>query len=178
MKSTNATKLSYDLYKKTFNSLYPSLCLFATKYIDSLELAKDLVQDVFIKIWDKDMSFDNEEFLKSYLYTAVKNKALDTLKSKEYKKKAVFDIEALKLISTNSYFEKQVLIEETSRLVHEAVNTLPYKCKRIISLSLKGLENKQISEELAISLNTVKTQKRIAYQKLRPLLKGVYKMLF
>ncbi len=178
MKRTKTTKFQYNLYKQSFDTLYPSLCVFANKYVDDIEIAKDLVQEVFIKIWNKNLYFENEFYIKSYLYTAVKNKSLDLLKSSEYKKKTKIDVETLKLISSTSYFEKQIFIEETSRLVNEAINTLPYKCKHIIKLSLKGLENKQISEELSVSLNTVKTQKRIAYQKLRPLLKGVYKMLF
>lgn len=174
----NKTEFQYDLYKRSFDILYPSLCVFANKYVDNLETAKDLVQEVFIKIWKNHLNFENDKSIKSYLYIAVKNKSLDFLKSKEYKRNSKLNIETLKLISSNTYFEKQVLIEETSRIVSAAINTLPHKCKKIINLSLKGLENKQISEELAVSLNTVKTQKRIAYQKLRPLLKGVYNMLF
>ena len=178
MKPTIKTKFQFDLYKKSFDVLYTSLCIFSTKYINDIDLAKDIVQDVFIKIWNKDLDFKNEEHIKSYLYRAVKNKSLDILKSKEYRSNSNLDIETLKLISSPTYFEKQILIEETHRIVDEAINTLPYKCKNIIKLSLEGLKNKQISEELAISLNTVKTQKRIAYQKLRPLLEGVYKMFF
>lgn len=158
-----------------FDTFYTSLCIFSNKYIGNLDLCKDIVQEVFIKIWNEQLTFNDDNHLKAFLYTAVRNKSLDYIKSKEFKSKHSLKPEISEtILASNSYFEKQVLIEETSRLVNEAVNSLPYKCKKIIHLSLKGLENKQISEELSISLNTVKTQKRIAYQKLRPLLKGTY----
>ncbi|TYA75024.1 RNA polymerase sigma-70 factor [Seonamhaeicola marinus] len=171
----NNTRL--DVYKKLFDTFYPSLCVFSSKYTNNLESSKDIVQEIFIKIWNDKLLLNDDDNVKAFLYTAVKNKSLDFIKTKEFKAKTSLQPETLNELTSQSYFEKQVLIEETSRLVNEAISTLPYKCKRIINLSLKGLENKQISEELSISLNTVKTQKRIAYQKLRPLLKGAYLLL-
>ncbi|NMH89305.1 RNA polymerase sigma-70 factor [Flavivirga sp. Y03] len=169
--------MTQEAYKKLFNSFYTSLCLFSNKYTNNLEHSKDIVQEVFIKIWKDQIQFSDNDNIKAYLYTAVRNKSIDFIKSKKNKSKTSLDSESIEIITSQTYFEKQVLIEETSRLVNQAINTLPYKCKRIIHLSLKGLENKQISEELSISLNTVKTQKRIAYQKLRPLLKGACSLL-
>ncbi|GAA4238378.1 RNA polymerase sigma-70 factor [Postechiella marina] len=175
MKVVKKNNVSLDHYKKLFDTFYTSLCVFSNKYTNNIEISKDIVQEVFIKIWKEQIILKDDFNVKGYLYTIVKNKSLDYLKSKEYKNhvKVNNDIN-LSLLTSQTYFEKHVLIEETSRLVNQAVNTLPYKCKRIIHLSLKGLGNKQISEELSISLNTVKTQKRIAYQKLRPLLKSAY----
>lgn len=168
----NVKRLS--TYKKLFDTFYPSLCVFSSKYTNNLESSKDIVQEVFIKVWNDKRLLSEEDNMKAFLYTAVRNKSLDFIKSKEFRSKTRLQTDSLDELESQTYFEKQVLIEETSRLVNEAISTLPYRCKRIINLSLKGLENKQISEELSISLNTVKTQKRIAYQKLRPLLKGAY----
>ncbi len=177
LKLIEKNSIRLDNYKKLFDTFYPSLCIFSSKYTNNLESSKDLVQEVFIKIWNDKLLLNEDDNVKAYLYTMVRNKSLDFIKSKEVRNKTSLDSEILNLITSQSYFEKHVLIEETSRLVNEAVNTLPYKCKRIINLSLKGHGNKQISEELSISLNTVKTQKRIAYQKLRPLLKGAFLLL-
>ncbi len=161
-------------YKVLFDTFYTSLCLFSNKYLNDIDLSKDVVQEVFIKIWDQEIVFENEFTVKSCLYTSVRNRSLDYLRSKEYKTKSNFNVEDIKVLETETYLEKEVLLEEYSRIVASAVGTLPYKCKEIIKLSLKGFKNEQISEELSISMNTVKTQKRIAYQKLRPLLKGYY----
>ena len=172
MHSLTTHTISEEVYKKLFDTFYTSLCLFSTKFTNNVEISKDLVQEVFIKIWREQIPLDSNDSAKAFLYTAVRNKSLDFIKTKEFKSKSQWNSALYDIISSEDYFEKQTVIEETARLVDQAISTLPHKCKSIIHLSLKGLENKQISEELSISLNTVKTQKRIAYQKLRPLLKG------
>lgn len=174
MKPNNKQKLTLSKFKDMYGTYHSSLIIFAEKYVQDLSLAKDIVQEVFIKVWEKDVVFLSQNAVKSYLYTSVRNKSLDYLKSKEFSVKKQLSPLEMSILESDSYFEKELLMEEVSRLVHEAVNTLPYKCKEIILLSLKGLKNEQISEELSVSINTVKTQKRIAYQKLRPMLNGAY----
>jgi RNA polymerase sigma-70 factor (ECF subfamily) len=163
--------LSLKEYKVLYDTYYTSLCLFANRYLRDLDLSKDVVQEVFVKIWCQQIILENENSFRSYLYTAVQNKSLDYLKSKEYKGGQKLTDCELEIVESDNYFEKELLLVEVERMVNQAVNTLPYKCKSIIQLSLKGLKNSQISEELQISINTVKTQKKIAYQKLRPVLK-------
>jgi len=167
-----------------YDTFYISLCLFANKYLNDADLSKDAVQEVFIKIWENKTQFKNRNNVKSYLYTSVKNKALDYLKNTHLKTKSDQNIEELKHLESDSFFSREVVIEETFRMLEDAVNTLPKRCKSIIELSLLGYKNEQISETLLISVNTVKAQKRIAYTKLRPLLKNhhsltvLYSLLF
>jgi len=174
LKLIKNNKFSSKDYKSLYNTFYTSLCLFTNKYLNDLDLSKDVVQEVFITIWNQKIVFKNDSAIKSYLYTAAKNRSLDYLKSKEYRVKRKLTDEDYKILESNTYFEKEMLVKEVTRMVDEAVNKLPYKCKEIIKLSLQGFKNEQISEQLSISINTVKTQKRIAYQKLRPMLKGSY----
>ncbi|WP_249986490.1 RNA polymerase sigma-70 factor [Polaribacter sp. Z014] len=161
-------------YNELYNSLYTSLCLFSNKYIDDLEKSKDIVQDVFIKFWNTTITFENEVAVKSYLYVCVKNKSLDYLKSNEYKlteRVASFDFVQLE---SELYFDKEFFFEEVSVAIEKGLKMLPPKCREIVDLSINGYKNNQISEELGISINTVKTQKKIAYQKLRSILKTPY----
>ena len=172
LKVENASRLKK--YNELYNSLYTSLCLFSNKYISDLDKSKDIVQDVFIKFWNNKINFDDEVALKSYLYTSVKNKSLDYLKSSEYKAtQRLGSLDYLELAS-DVYFDKEFFMEEVSAAVDEALKKLPKKCSEIVSLSMNGYKNKQISEELGISINTVKTQKKIAYNKLRLILKSPY----
>ena len=69
---------------------------------------------------------------------------------------------------------REAIIIETSQIIDNAINTLPNKCAHIIRLSIKNLTNSEIANELGISINTVKAQKKIAYKKLRPLLKDSF----
>lgn len=166
----NSQSLTLKKYKSVFNAMYPSLCLFSNKYIENLDTSKDIVQEVFIKIWEDKIEFQNDTKIKSYLYTSVKNRSLDYLKSRRYKLEQPFTKE-ISQIETDPFFLREVMISETSLLIEKAVNTLPIKCGQIIKLSLKGWNNAEISDELGISLNTIKTQKKIAYKRLKPLLK-------
>mgnify|MGYP003637698763 FL=1 len=167
-------KLTIKEYKNLFDKLYISLCLFSNKYIDDIDISKDLVQDVFIKIWEEKIVFKNENNIKSYLYTSVKNKSLDYLKSKRYKSTDNFSANQIEQLENESYFLREVVVVEASNIIEKAINTLPNKCANIIRLSIKDLKNSEIAEELGISINTVKAQKKIAYKRLKPLLKDYF----
>ena len=76
------------------------------------------------------------------------------------------------------YFFRDIVIEEeTYRIVNEAIDALPVQSRRIIKLSLEGKQNKEISEELGISVNTVKSLKYKAMDVLRVALKDYYYLL-
>lgn len=169
--------LSLKAYKNVFDSLYTSLCVFAKSYVNNLDVAKDLVQDVFIKVWEDKIEFKNELAVKSYLYTSVKNRSLDFLKSNRFKVTDHMSVIELDELNKESFYLKEVVIEEASSRIEEAINTLPNKCAQILRLSIKEFTNVEIAKELEISVNTVKTQKKIAYKRLRPLLKDYYVLL-
>ena len=170
-------KLTIKEYKSLFDKLYISLCLFSNKYINDIEISKDLVQDVFIKIWEEKIIFKNENNIKSYLYTSVKNKSLDYLKSKRYRSTDNFSVNQIEQLENETYFLREVVVIETSSIIEKAINTLPNKCAKIIRLSIKDFKNSEIAEELGISINTVKAQKKIAYKRLKPLLKDYFVLI-
>ena len=169
--------LSLKSFKEIYDSLYVSLCLFANNYVHNLDLAKDLVQEVFIKVWEDKIEFKNESAVKSYMYMAVKNKSLDFLKSKQYKSTENLSLKDIVALNNETFYLKEVIIEEASTRIEIAINTLPKKCAQIIRLSLNGLSNSEIAQHLNISINTVKAQKKNAYKKLRPLLKNYFVLM-
>ncbi|NKI27062.1 RNA polymerase sigma-70 factor [Arenibacter sp. 6A1] len=154
-----------------FNTLYTPLCLFANKYLDSLDDSKDIVQEVFVKVWKKNIVIRDEAAMKSYLYTAVKNKSIDFLKSSYNKKKNLSVQIDFKDLESDAYLAREIIISEASEIIEKAMNTLPKKSGKVVRLAMQGLSNEQIAEELGVSINTVKTQKKLAYRKLRVLLK-------
>ena len=166
--------LSLKAYKDVFDSLYTSLCIFAKNYVDNLDIAKDLVQDVFIKVWEDKIEFKNEIAVKSYLYSSVKNRSLDFLKSNRFKSTERMSVINLDRLDKESFYLKEVVIEEASSRIEDAINTLPNKCAQIMRLSIKEFTNPEIAQHLNISINTVKAQKKIAYKRLRPLLKDYF----
>ena len=148
--------------------------MFANKYLNDIENSKDIVQEVFLNLWKKKIEFEDKKTVKAYMYSAVKNKSLDYLKSNYFKKKSNLSIDDLKKMGNDSFFYREVVVSEASEIIDAAISTLPIKCGNVIKLSTKGFSNPQIAEKLSISINTVKTQKKIAYTKLRIVLgKGI-----
>lgn len=177
MQTKTPYKLTLKEYQSLFNKLYEPLCLFANSYLSNLELSKDIVQDLFVKIWEDKIEFKTNTGLKSYLYTSIKNRSLDHLKSKRYKSTIKLSSIKIETLETESHFLREVMVVETSQVIDKAINTLPNKCAQIIRLSVKKLTNSQIANELGISINTVKAQKKIAYKRLKPLLKDYFVLI-
>lgn len=152
-------------YKTHFDYYFRPLCAFGYRFIADTETIQDLVQSVFISLWDQRDNFENEKAVKAYLYTSVKNKCLNHLKHlsvrQKHEEQLIYELE-----SGQSY-NLQILEEDAFHLLYQEIENLPKSARRIMLLALKGLKNKEIAEKLEISENTVKTQKKIAYSKLK-----------
>ena len=114
---------------------------------------------------EKRIDFNHEKAIKAFLYTSVRNKCLNYLNHKavlqKHEEKLIYELES------ESFFTQHVVEEETFNQLYLEIEHLPNAAKKIILLALKGLKNKEIAEVLNISENTVKTQKKIAYSKLK-----------
>lgn len=172
-----STHWDNNKFKALFTSLYPRLCLFANAYVKDMELCKDLVQEVFVKMWEKQHLITNQNTVKAYLYTSVKNKCLDYLKSKKRKVEVHTSMEEL-VLETEGFFMEEMAQTEIIAQLKIAIDKLPNKCRNVLKFSMHQYSNKEISEELSISVSNVKSQKRIAYQKLKEALMHLNNWLF
>lgn len=154
-------------YKKLFESLYPQLCVFAYKYLNDLEISKDFVQEVFVKVWEDKITFQNENHATGFYYKAVKNKCLNYLKSKQYKVTERYELANLEAYETEEFYMSEAVVIETTAVIDKAISKLPEKAAQVIRLSIEDYTNNQIADELSISINTVKDHKKVAYRKLR-----------
>lgn len=167
MDQNKARELTLKEFEKIFNHLYDSLCLFAYKYVNDLDLSEDIVQDVFIKIWENKVSFSDKDKIVGLFYTAVKNKSLDFLRSKYAKDVKAYSSQDLETLQTESYFLSEAIIIETSDVIERTIKSLPNKCAEVMRLGIENYTNKEIAEEMNISIYTVKEYKKMAYQKFR-----------
>ena len=78
----NKKEITLKSYKQLFESLYPKLCVFSYNYLNDLDISKDLVQEVFVKVWENKEGFQNEKHRTNFFYKAVKNECLNYLKTK------------------------------------------------------------------------------------------------
>lgn len=156
-----------SVYESLFNNYYPPLKQFAFRFLYDEAACKDVIQDVFTVLWDKRQEIAISS-LKSYLYTAVKNKCLTQIRNLGIK-----DKHQVMLVDAYLTTQEEADIDEPElhQQVKEALNQLPTEMKRIFRLKyVHGLSMAEIAEDLDISVSTVKTQLSRARQKLRQLL--------
>ena len=168
-------KLNEQEFHNIFERYYVALCLFANQYMENDEASADIVQDSFANLWQIRDDFFYLHQVKAFLYTAVRNKALNELEHS----KVVWEY-AQKVIEKkkDSFFHDAVVEEETYRIVADAIDMLPDQMRAIMKLAMEGKKNNEIAAHLNVSAETVHTLKRIAYKKLREHLKDYYYFLF
>ena len=155
-------------FRVLFDEYYQALCLFAVHYLEDDAEAADVVQESFIKYWDRHAEFDHPGGIRSFLYTVVRNDCLNILRNDKRRRKQ------LERMSEELFFRDSLIEEEAFRMLYQAVETLPRQTQRVILLALEGMNNEHIAREMGISENTVHMLKKIAYKKLKGLLREYY----
>ena len=154
-------------YKILFNEFYPALVQFAFSFINNEDAAKDIVQEIFIRIWEKRIKFENELLLRKYLYLSTQNKCFTYLRDRKvqhYHKQQIID----------NYQEQEepniinsLIKEEVYRQLLSSIEQLPPQCKKNCLLTLDGKKPSEIAKELELNVETVKKQKKIALKRLQ-----------
>ncbi|MBS2100673.1 RNA polymerase sigma-70 factor [Carboxylicivirga linearis] len=154
---------SFDLiFEKYGNRLYA----FAISYLKSNEEAEELVQDVFLKLWENRAKLNRESSLKSYLFTIAYHKMCNLFRQKEQHNKYILSEKVQDEKSVN--LEEQIEFKEALNQIDQIIEELPLRQKEIFIKSRKeGKSSKQIAEELQISPATVDNQISAALKYLR-----------
>lgn len=156
--------LSTEYYFKTY---FLQLCTFAFPWVNSEEVAKDIVQDAFLVLMDRQDLLEKEErVIKSFLYTSVKNMAMNAKR-----RNTVFD-RIRDNITIQESDDRDILDElitaELIGALHRELNQLPEGCQRICRLIyLESMKYEEVAQELNVSVNTVKTQRSRAINLLK-----------
>ena len=155
-----------NAFDSLFRELYPHLTHFAQRILNNLPEAEETVQDVFIHLWQTKEKIILKGSIKTYLYQAVHNLAINKLehfKTQKFQPNRTVSLEKWKQIH-NLYIVDDSFVQmsesiETESLILKAVGKLPEKCRVIFLLSrFENLSNKEISEKLQLSQNTVRVQ--------------------
>ncbi|PTN09522.1 RNA polymerase sigma-70 factor (ECF subfamily) [Mangrovibacterium marinum] len=160
-------------FESVFREYFVRLCCFADRYTNNAEESKEVVQDVFLKVWNKRDLLPLDDDLKFYLFRSVKNACLNMLQHKRVVDK--FQSVLYLLYAANEKDNMVVQSLEAAELqdeINAAIAGLPSECRRIFLLSREsGLKYAEIAEELNISVKTVETQMSRALSCLRSSLK-------
>ena len=139
-----------------FDRLWENLFLRAVSIIKDRDLAKDIVQEVFIDFWNRRLSIQNDN-IEGYLMQAVRFKVYKELRDNKLTRYHKDFLQSFSIATTDS-IEEELNLADTKNLVNIAVEHLPKKCHQVFMLSRhEGLDNQTISEKLGISQRTVET---------------------
>lgn len=141
----------YQRYKK-------KLYFFSLQYLGNEADAEDVVQAVFINLWEHRSTLDETRSIKSYIYKSATNNIINILKKRAIREKYIMnEMVIADLYSDQAY--NQIYYQDLKRSINEILSKLPPQQQKIFHLSrFMGLSYKEIAEELGLSVRTVENQ--------------------
>ena len=154
----------WNAFNSFFESYSERLYLYALGFVGNRAEAEDIVQDTFIYLWVNRAKISHSGSIYAYLSRSVKNSCIDRKLHEEVKQRYQREMMA----SGEEVSEDSESFEELYERLQIVMDSLPPKCKEIFILGcIEGLSYKDVSEQLGVSVNTVKTQIKLAYRKLK-----------
>lgn len=172
-------------FEQIVESYWPRIHAFANIYILDKEVAKEIVQDIFLALWDQRGSLSNETCLITYLMVVGRNKCLNYLKSLQY------DTVPIDELSENAVYQRSniyaleddsleiLMAKELTNAISSSLEKLPARTQEIFMMSrYNGLKNKEIADQLGISTKSVEYHITSALKQLRSDLAKDYLTVF
>lgn len=143
-----------------FHRFFPLMFVYAQRLINNPELAKEVVQDVFFKVWEKHNDFKDVRALKAFLYVATKNAAFNALDKLTNRQKH-YGLYASHINEADQHTViHEIIRSELYASLSSAIATLPEQCRKIIQMIFEeDMQPSEIADKLGISVSTVNSQK-------------------
>lgn len=156
-------------FRRLYEKYYSQLKYFGMQYVSDEDIVSDVLQDLWLKLWERRETYTNETTFKVYLFRSFYNALMNYLKHQ-----AVEQDFAAREMLTGEQLEESVgtrMIEaEVYQMVNDAFEELSDPCRRVYTASLEGKSQKEIAEQYDITVNTVKKHINNANHYLRKLL--------
>ena len=154
-------------FERVFKSNYKALYSYANMIVRDHEAAEEIVQGMFLKLWERKEKLELHTSLKAYLYRSIYNDSLNLIKHEKVKLK--YQSHALYTMKNESdNASDKVQLSELEKRLQVALNQLPEGCRTIFQLSrFEDLKYKEIADRLKISIKTVENQMGKALKLLR-----------
>lgn len=164
-------------FELLFHFYYPGLVMYSAQFTTDRMEAEEIVQNFFVRFWQKRQQIIPADSLKGYLFLSVKNGSLNYLKHKKVEEKYIRKM--AELSNEHLAYDPDLYIASELQLrVKNAIDLLPGKCREIFIMSrIKGIKNEEIAAELNISKRTVETHISNALKVLRVELKDYSSLL-
>jgi len=168
-------------FETAFHMYFEKICFFAKDYVFDWEVAREIAQESFIKLWEIKEDIKDDTNILSLLCTVTKNNALNYLKHETVKSKfhdytiQKYNTTQLNIVALSNLTVDKIIAEEMKQQVDKAVEKLPERCRMVFILSRNfELTYKEIAEQLNISVNTVENHIAEALKRIRGQLNSNY----
>lgn len=162
-------------FEALFRTDFRPLCLYALHYLSDVDAAEDIVQECFMKLWEKLEQGTAVDNSRAYLYMTVRNRCLDQLKKKDLPTESLKPNDTYGIIDDDQAQQRS----QTEARLWTAIDSLPEKCREVFILSKRdGLKYEEIADELDISVNTVRNQISKALRLLKEGARKIYSFFF
>jgi len=154
-------------FEMLFHFYYAGLVMYSTQFTSDRIEAEEVVQKLFVRLWQKRQQIIPSDSFKNYLFFSVKNGSLNFLKHKKIEEKYIRQLTGLS--NSHLVYDPDLYIaSELQEKIKKTIELLPEKCREIFILSrMRGKKNEEIAIELNISKRTVETQISKALKVLR-----------
>ena len=171
VRTSNPIHLSErSAFELIYHGFYHPLCFYATKFVGAE--AEDIIENLFVKLWDKKQTFENHTHLKAFLYRSTRNACLNYLKLNKRQYVSVEEIGENTIVEDNDHLST-IIQAEIMAEIYRAVHQLPSQCSKVIAMSfLESFSNTEIAQELNLSEQTVKNLKVLGLKILKTKLSG------
>lgn len=144
------------VFRQVFDACYDSLCQYAFTIVKDFDQAEDIVQSIFVKLWERRESLEIKTSIRSYLFRSVYNQCINQLEHAAVKKR--FDASVQNSPGVDRQ-QPDVFPAELEDNIRKAVDNLPQQCRTIFIMSrYEELRYSEIAEKLDISVNTIQNQ--------------------
>ena len=149
-------------FDNLFRKYHRRLLLYTLKFVESESDALDIVQNIFVAIWENGKYRQNEELVQSYLFSAAKKSCLNHLKHQKvvrnFENETLLQLREMEAVHYQSG-EKSLIENENLKQINDAIDSLSDIYKEIILLSrFEGLKNSEIADQLNLPIRTVETR--------------------
>lgn len=163
------------IFERYYKEHFKSFFIMAYKYVKDQSQAEEIVNDVFLKLWEDGNSINIESSLKSYIYRAIINRSINALQKNKREMSHQADIS----VFPDEGYELRLIEENELKIrLYAAIDQLPEQCRKVFEMSrFDELKQQEIADKLGISIKTVKNHITIALKQLSKSLENYWILL-
>lgn len=165
-----------DAFEQIFHAYYKALVHYAKTILKDMDDSEDIVQQVFVSVWEKRLNIEVHTSLKAILYKSVYNACLNRLKQQQVRNG--YAKEVIQLHNEQGITQDSVQQKELQHKIEAAINMMPEQCAKIFKMSrFEQMKYQEIADALNLSVKTIENQMGKALKIMREQLKEYLPLL-